>query len=121
MSVGDVLRELQRKRPVAYTTAMTILDKMARKGSLGREKKGKAYYYSPLVNRSQVLGCLVQEFADCYCGGDKKQIAPFLGKPSTGGQVGVKNRKPGRVKTKGEESERADSGDLSGGIDVVLL
>lgn len=78
LSVGEVLKVLVKSRPVAYTTVMTLLDKLARKGSVTRKKKGKAYLYSPAVPRSEVLAFLVQEFADAYTSGDKKQLAPYI-------------------------------------------
>jgi hypothetical protein len=61
---------------------MTLLDKMARKGSLRRVKKGKAYYYRPLVQKTQVLGYLVQEFADSYFAGQLPQLSILLGENS---------------------------------------
>lgn len=66
LSVADVLEILRQKKSVAYTTVMTLLDKMARKGSLERVKRGKAYFYLPCVSRSEVIDFLVQEFTANY-------------------------------------------------------
>ncbi len=57
---------------------MTLLDKMRRKGSVKRRKRGKAYYYSPTVKRQEVLNFLVQEFANSYCHGRRRSLEPFV-------------------------------------------
>lgn len=66
LSVGQVLQVIRARKKVAYTTVMTLLDKMARKGSLQRIKQGKAYFYSPRVARSQVLDFLIRDFTASY-------------------------------------------------------
>ncbi len=78
LSVGQVLKRLRRHRKVAYTTVMTLLDKLARKGSATRVKRGKAYLYAPAVERSRVLRFLLEDFSDHYWGGDPRRIVRFL-------------------------------------------
>jgi predicted transcriptional regulator len=54
------VRDLQPEFPgVAYTTLMTTLDRLFRKGTLVRSKSGRAFYYTPKATREQ----LVSEFA----------------------------------------------------------
>lgn len=65
-SVADVLKVLRQKKSVAYTTVMTLLDKMARKGSVQRRKQGKAYFYSPCVERAEVVDFLIRNFTLSY-------------------------------------------------------
>ena len=78
LPVRAVKRELAPRRNLAYTTVMTLLDKMRRKGSVKRRKRGKAYYYSPTVKRQEVLNFLVQEFANSYCHGRRRLLEPFV-------------------------------------------
>jgi predicted transcriptional regulator len=40
-------------RDIAYTTLMTTLDRLHRKGVLDREKQGRAFVYRPRLTRSQ--------------------------------------------------------------------
>ncbi len=42
-TVGDVYRQLGQKR--SYTTTMTVMSRLAKKGALAREKEGKRYVY----------------------------------------------------------------------------
>ena len=78
LSVGDIHTVLLQQRRVAYTTVMTLLDKMHTKRSVRRIKKGKAYYYRPAVRRQEVLDYLLQQFANSYCHGHREDIAGLL-------------------------------------------
>ena len=76
--MSAVKQELAPRRNLAYTTVMTLLDKMRRKGSVKRKKRGKAYYYSPTVKRQEVLNFMVQQFANSYCHGSRHLLEPFI-------------------------------------------
>jgi predicted transcriptional regulator len=43
---------------VAYTTLMTTLDRLFRKGTLKREKNGRAFYYQPKGSQQQLISQL---------------------------------------------------------------
>jgi predicted transcriptional regulator len=50
---------------VAYTTAMTTLDRLYKKGLLHRRKQGRAFVYEPAITRAQFserLACSAIEF-----------------------------------------------------------
>ncbi len=40
-------------RPLAYTTVMTTLDRLYKKGLLARRKSDRAFFYSPALNRAE--------------------------------------------------------------------
>jgi predicted transcriptional regulator len=50
-SVRDVVPELSR--PLAYTTVMTTLDRLFKKGLLDRHKSDRAFFYSPRFSRQE--------------------------------------------------------------------
>lgn len=52
-SVRDVLAELQASRPLAYTTVMTVLNNLHRKGAVTREMAERAWLYEPSCSREQ--------------------------------------------------------------------
>jgi predicted transcriptional regulator len=52
LSVRDVMARLGRA-PLAYTTIMTTLDRLYKKGLLAREKEGLAFVYRPAMERSE--------------------------------------------------------------------
>lgn len=51
ITVRDVLETLSQKRPLAYTTVMTVMDNLYRKGYLEREETGRAYRYQAAASR----------------------------------------------------------------------
>jgi predicted transcriptional regulator len=50
-SVHDVIERL--RRPLAYTTVMTTLDRLFKKGFLNRRKPERAFLYAPRLSRRE--------------------------------------------------------------------
>src|SRR6266404_2289597 len=50
-NVRDVIQKLER--PLAYTTVMTTLDRLFKKGLLARRKSERAFFYSPRFSRRE--------------------------------------------------------------------
>lgn len=50
-SVHDVIESL--RRPLAYTTVMTTLDRLFKKGVLNRRKPERAFLYAPRLSRPE--------------------------------------------------------------------
>jgi BlaI family penicillinase repressor len=65
-TVREIRDRLAARRPRAYTTIMTIMDRLARKGVVERRKLGRAYIYSPNLSvedaRTQALGQVIENF-----------------------------------------------------------
>jgi len=51
--VREVRERLHYGRPVAYTTVMTVMDILYRKGVLQRAKQGRAWRYWPVEQREE--------------------------------------------------------------------
>ena len=51
-SVREMLEQLQAERTIAYTTVMTVMERLFRKGLLVREADGRAYRYFPAQSRA---------------------------------------------------------------------
>lgn len=49
--VREVVDALRPQRSLAYTTVMTVLDNLHRKGWLSRDREGRAWRYSPELTR----------------------------------------------------------------------
>jgi len=64
VSVRDVQRRLEAKRPIAYTTVMTTLARLARKGLLSRRKVEGAYLYTPAASRDQLATRVAESVID---------------------------------------------------------
>jgi len=61
LTVRDVLEHLQADREIAYTTVMTVMDNLHRKGWLTRERDKRAYRYRPVASREQYSADLMRE------------------------------------------------------------
>lgn len=53
LTVREVLVELVPKRQVAYTTVMTVMERLAKKGLLSRKRQGRAWSYSAAITRTE--------------------------------------------------------------------
>jgi predicted transcriptional regulator len=51
-------------KEAAYTTIMTTLDRLYKKGFLARERRGKAYYYRAKVSRSELGSNVTKQVID---------------------------------------------------------
>ena len=60
-SVREVWEQLRREREIAYTTVMSTLDNLHRKGLLERERDGRAYRYRPVASRAQYRAELMRQ------------------------------------------------------------
>lgn len=54
-SVREVHLAVTRDRELAYTTVMTVLDRLAKKGLVRRERDGRAYLYLPAQTREELV------------------------------------------------------------------
>jgi predicted transcriptional regulator len=61
VTVRDVFDELRHERAIAYTTVMSTMDNLHRKGWLGRVKDGKAYRYTAVASRDEYSARLMRE------------------------------------------------------------
>ncbi|MEV0355395.1 BlaI/MecI/CopY family transcriptional regulator [Nocardia sp. NPDC050697] len=52
-TVREIHEELAAERDIAYTTVMSTMDNLHRKGWLARERAGKAYRYWPTLTREE--------------------------------------------------------------------
>ena len=62
--VRDVLEALAPDRSPAYTTVMTVLDNLHRKGWVVRELDGKAYRYEPAMSREEAAAQALRDVLD---------------------------------------------------------
>jgi predicted transcriptional regulator len=77
-NVKDVQQAIAGSKVLAYTTVMTLLDRLARKGLLSRCKSGRAFLYSPQVSRDSLRRIALREFLDMYFEGSETQLRDFL-------------------------------------------
>ena len=77
-SVKEVRVQVEPSRPLAYTTVMTVLDRLVRRGVVTRRKAGRAFVYAPSVSRDAMRRLALEEFLEAYFEGSREQLAAFL-------------------------------------------
>jgi BlaI family transcriptional regulator, penicillinase repressor len=61
ISVRDVHDQLAPDHSLAYTTVMTVMERLARKGLLRRKMKGRAFLYEPAETEAEYTARLMHE------------------------------------------------------------
>src|SRR5262245_39411734 len=77
-SVKEVQRIVGETRPLAYTTIMTVLDRLVRKGKLARRKVGRSFVYAPQASRDALRRVAVRELLDGFFNGSEEELMQFL-------------------------------------------
>jgi predicted transcriptional regulator len=61
VTVRELFEEMREQRAIAYTTVMSTMDNLHRKGWLSRDKDGKAYRYAAVASREEYSARLMRE------------------------------------------------------------
>jgi len=61
VTVRELFDQLSQDRVIAYTTVMSTMDNLHRKGWLTRVKEGKAYRYTATASREEYSARLMRE------------------------------------------------------------
>jgi predicted transcriptional regulator len=77
-NVRQVRQVVARSRPLAYTTIMTVLERLVRKGKITRRKMGRAFVYSPQASRDAMRRLAVQELLDRFFDGSVEDLMAFV-------------------------------------------
>jgi BlaI family penicillinase repressor len=77
-TVRDVYETLRARRQIAYTTVMTMMRILEKKGHLKVSRADRAFVYRPARARQRVLGEMVQEFVDRVFGGAAQPLIQHL-------------------------------------------
>ena len=78
---GDLaVRDVQSRlgRPIAYTTVMTTLDRLFKKGLLERRQSGRAFLYSAALTRAQLQAQIAARVLDGILRAPDGEAMPVL-------------------------------------------
>ena len=78
VTVRDLYEQLRAERVIAYTTVMTVLGSLMRKGLLACDRSSTAYRYRPAIPPRQVRGEVLDEVVRAFCGGQTTAAAADL-------------------------------------------
>jgi predicted transcriptional regulator len=77
-NVEEVRVCVSRARPLAYTTVLTLLDRLSRRGAVSRRKEGRGFRYQPSIDRDKLRRLALSQFLDHHFNGSVKSLRIFL-------------------------------------------
>ncbi len=77
-TVREVLEQLRTDREIAYTTVLSTMDNLHRKGYLTREREGKAHRFRTVVSHAAHTAGLMREALSAG-DGSEAVLAHFVG------------------------------------------
>jgi BlaI family penicillinase repressor len=77
-TVRQVYEELLKGRKIAYTTVMTLMNILEKKGHLKKSQEERAFLYVPAKPRKQVIGSMVREFVQRVFNGSAEPLLAHL-------------------------------------------
>lgn len=82
-TVREVHEALAAQRDIAYTTVMTVLDRLAKKDLVTQRREGRAYLYRPSASRPAMTADLMREALDEFAEDDRQRaLMAFVGEAS---------------------------------------
>jgi BlaI family transcriptional regulator, penicillinase repressor len=77
-SVREVTDELSKKKPVAYTTVLTMFKILDKKGLVSRRTEGRAFIYSAAISRTEARTQALENLLKQFFNGSPNVLAQHL-------------------------------------------
>lgn len=74
----EIEKRLEKRHPMAATTLLTLLARLAQKGFISSQRQDRSNVYTPLVARDEYLAAQSRSFVEKLCGGDIGVFAAAL-------------------------------------------
>jgi BlaI family transcriptional regulator, penicillinase repressor len=94
-TVQEIRDWLFPHRPLAYTTVMTVMGRLARKGVVEREKRGRAHLYRARVGEESVRERAIVRLTENFFRGSRAELRRYL---EGGGTRSVRLADAGRLR-----------------------
>jgi predicted transcriptional regulator len=79
--VHDVRRALSKERVLAYTTVMTLLDRLEKRGCVARRKPGRSFLYRPKISRDAMRDRALKQLLGGFFDGSPDALLAYLRQP----------------------------------------
>ena len=77
-TVREVFSDLEKQRKIAYTTVLTIMGVLERKGHLTKRAGERAYVYTPTIPQNEMVKTMVDEFVGRVFNGSAQPLLVHL-------------------------------------------
>ena len=95
--VWQIREILSRRRPLAYTTVETLMNRLVKKGAVSRRKQGAVYLYWPECTREEAFRHALQRLLDHFFYGSRESLLAYLsGKKTEAGMAVLPESQPRR-------------------------
>ena len=78
LTVRDIREGLLPRRALAYTTVLTVLDRLARKGIVSRRKSSRAHVYDAVYTQAAAREAALARLLEHYFGGSRDLLLAHL-------------------------------------------
>jgi predicted transcriptional regulator len=78
VTVRDVQIAIHPARKLAYTTVMTVMNRLFLKGFLTRTLRSRTHLYEPTIPYAQVRDAALSGLIDNFFGGSRQNLREFL-------------------------------------------
>jgi len=77
-TVRDIRDALSERRPRAYTTIMTIMDRLARKQIVSRHRSGRAWRYQAKLSSQEARAHAIAQVVESFFGGSTEELLKHI-------------------------------------------
>ncbi|MCU1325269.1 MAG: transcriptional repressor, CopY family [Bryobacterales bacterium] len=81
-NVEDVRLLVSGDKPLAYTTVLTLLERLSRRSAVSRRKEGRGFRYRATAERDKLRRIALQQLLENHFGGDVGALQEFLNAPN---------------------------------------
>ena len=78
LTVAKVQEAMKPNRRLAYTTVLTLLERLFRKGLVTRRKRGRGYSYRPALERDAALDIALDRLVHDFFGNSRQRLLTHL-------------------------------------------
>ena len=86
-TVEEVRKTVSVSRPLAYTTVLTLLDRLARRGAVSRRKEGRGFRYQVTVDRDKLRRIALRQLLEHHFSASEPQLLAFLERSAIANQA----------------------------------
>ncbi len=80
-NVEEVRGKVTVEKPLAYTTVLTLLERLSKRGAVSRRKEGRGFRYRATADREKLRRIAVRQLLDNHFSGDAAAMQVFLQAP----------------------------------------
>jgi len=81
-NVEDVRGLVSTEKPLAYTTVLTLLERLSKRGAVSRRKEGRGFRYRAVADRDKLRRIALHQLVESHFENDPESLRNFLNTPA---------------------------------------